>query len=74
MYYMLKRKEVNMYYSAFIEGVKPSLQDPKIDSISFNDEEEAKDFIMGEYEGKYGITLQPQEIELFVNACQRERG
>ena len=60
-----------MYYSAIINGVKSSLQDPNIDSFNFRDEEEAIDFIIDEYDGKHGIELKRCDIEIFTNASQR---
>ncbi len=58
-------------YCAIIHGIKIKYSDPKIDNIHFADEEEAKDFIIDEYQTKYKVDLQKSQIEIYKRASQR---
>jgi len=58
-------------YCAIINGIKIKYSDPEIDQIHFADEDEAKDFIVDEYQHKYGIDLQKSQIEIYKRASQR---
>ena len=42
-----------MKYSAYIDGVEDRKCDPKIDAIDFEDENEAKQFVIDEFKDKW---------------------
>tara|TARA_R110002020_G_scaffold181848_1_gene377144 strand:- start:15 stop:224 length:210 start_codon:yes stop_codon:yes gene_type:complete len=58
-------------YCALINNIKTKYSDPQIDQLHFTDEDEAKDFIVDEYQHKYGIDLQKSQIEVYKRASQR---
>ena len=59
-------------YCAIVHGVKNKYADPNIDTMHFANEDEAKEFIVDEYEHRYGINLDILQIEIFERASQRQ--
>ena len=47
-----------MKYSAYIDGVGNRKCDPKIDAIDFEDENEAKQFVIDEFKDKWELIFQ----------------
>ena len=45
--------------------------DPKIDAIDFEDENEAKQFVIDEFKDKWGVDLSEDQVSVFENASQR---
>ena len=60
-----------MKYSAYIDGVEDRKCDPKIDAIDFEDENEAKQFVIHEFKDKWGVDLSEDQVSIFENASQR---
>ena len=60
-----------MKYSAYIDGVEARKCDPKIDAIDFEDENEAKQFVIDEFKDKWGVDLSEDQVSIFENASQR---
>jgi hypothetical protein len=60
-----------MKYSAYIDGVGNEKCDPKIDAIDFEDENEAKQFVIDEFKDKWGADLSEDQVSIFENASQR---
>ena len=60
-----------MKYSAYINNVGNEKCDPKIDGIDFEDENEAKQFVIDEFKDKWGVDLLDDQVEIIENASQR---